>query len=53
MEKIQKLIRFPKDLVEAIETYQEKNGIATFTASALELLRKALKAEGLFWANDQ
>ena len=53
MEKIQKLIRFPKDLVEAIETYQEKNGIATFTASALELLRKALKAEGLFCAKDQ
>lgn len=48
MEKIQKLIRFPKDLVEAIETYQGKNGIATFTASVLELLRKALKAEGLF-----
>ncbi|GAB2320061.1 hypothetical protein IRB23SM22_23280 [Alkalibacterium sp. s-m-22] len=48
MEKIQKLIRFPKDLVEAIETYQEKNSIATFTASVLELLRKALKSEGLF-----
>ena len=48
MEKIQKLIRFPKDLVEAIETYQDKNGIATFTASVLELLRKSLKSEGLF-----
>lgn len=48
MEKIQKLIRIPKDLVEAIEAYQEKNGIATFTASVLELLRKALKVEGLF-----
>lgn len=48
MEKIQKLIRFPKNLVEAIETYQKQNGIATFTASTLELLRRALKAEGLF-----
>ena len=48
MEKIQKLIRIPKDLVEAIEAYQEKNGIATFTASVLELLRKALNAGELF-----
>lgn len=48
MEKIQKLIRIPKDLVEVIEKYQTQNSIATFTASVLELLRKALKAEGLF-----
>lgn len=48
MEKIQKLIRMPKDLVKAVEKYQRKNGIATFTASILELLRKALKEEGLF-----
>ena len=48
MEKVQKLIRIPKDLVEAVEKYQKKNGIATFTASILVLLRKALKEEGLF-----
>lgn len=48
MEKVQKLIRIPKDLVEAVEKYQKKNSIATFTASVLELLRKALKEEGLF-----
>ena len=48
MKKIKKLIRFPKDIVKAIEAYQKQNGIATFTASVLELLRKALKAEGLF-----
>ena len=48
MEKIKKLIRIPKDLVDAIEMYQEQNGVATFTASLLELLRKALKSEGLF-----
>ena len=48
MEKVQKLIRIPKDLVEAVEIYQKKNGIATFKASILELLRKALKEEGLF-----
>lgn len=48
MEKIAKIIRFPKDLVDAIEEYQKKNGIASFTASTLELLRKALKEEGLF-----
>lgn len=48
MEKVQKLIRIPKDLVESVEKYQKKSGIATFTASILELLRKALKEEGLF-----
>lgn len=48
MEKVQKLIRMPKDLVEAVEKYQKKNSIATFTASVLELLRKALNAEELF-----
>ena len=44
----QQKLNNPKDLVEAVEKYQKKNSIATFTASVLELLRKSLKAEGLF-----
>lgn len=46
MDKVEKLIRIPHKIFEAIETYQKANGIASFTASVLELLRKALKDEG-------
>lgn len=42
MKKISKLINFPKQLVEDIEKYQEENGVATFTATVLELVRKGL-----------
>ena len=42
MKKVPKLINFPERLVEDIEKYQEENGIATFTATVLELVRKAL-----------
>lgn len=42
MKKASKLINFPERLVEEIERYQKENGIATFTATVLELLRKAL-----------
>lgn len=43
MKKVSKLINFPKRLVGDIEKYQEENGIATFTATVLELVRKGLQ----------
>ena len=43
MKKVSKLINFPERLVEEIEKYQKENGIATFTATVLELVRKGLK----------
>lgn len=43
MKKVSKLINFPKRLVEDIETYQEENGISSFTAAVLELVRKGLE----------
>lgn len=46
MTKVKKLIRIPINIFEAIEAYQKDNGIPTFTASVLELLRNALKADG-------
>ena len=42
MRKISKLINCPERLVEEIERYQKENGIATFTATVLELVRKGL-----------
>jgi len=46
MTKVKKLIRIPISIFDAIEAYQKDNGIPTFTASVLELLRRALKADG-------
>lgn len=46
MKKVDKLIRMPINIFEAIESYQKDNGIPTFTATVLELLRNALKADG-------
>lgn len=43
MKKIGKLINFPEVLMEEIEDYQQQNGIASFTAAVLELIRKGLK----------
>ncbi|TWK08619.1 hypothetical protein CHCC20442_4332 [Bacillus licheniformis] len=40
--RINKLIRFPKDLVKEIEKYQKNNYISSFTAAVIELLRKGL-----------
>lgn len=48
MDKLPKMIRMPKDIVKAIETYQKDNGISSFTGATLELLRKALKSDGYF-----
>ena len=47
MKKISKLINFPKRLVENIEKYQEENGVATFTATVLELVRKGLNEQDI------
>lgn len=43
MKKVSKLINFPKRLVKDIEEFQEENGIATFTATVLELVRNGLE----------
>ena len=43
MKKISKLINFPEILMGEIEEYQKDNGIASFTATVLELIRKGLK----------
>ena len=43
MKKISKLINFPEILIDEIEEYQKNNGIASFTATVLELLRKGLE----------
>lgn len=42
MKKIGKLINFPEKIIQDIEEYQEENGIASFTAAVLELIRKGL-----------
>lgn len=39
---IRKDIRVPEQLVEQVEEYQVEQGIATWTAAALELVRKGL-----------
>ncbi|WP_235612339.1 ribbon-helix-helix domain-containing protein [Metalysinibacillus jejuensis] len=36
-------IRMPKSIIEKLDKYQEENGIATRTATILELLRKGLE----------
>lgn len=43
MKKVSKLINFPKKIIDDIEEYQKKNGIASFTATVLELVRKGLE----------
>ena len=43
MKKLSKLINFPKKIIDDIEEYQKKNGIASFTATVLELVRKGLE----------
>lgn len=35
-------IRIPESIIKKIEQYQEKEGIATRTATILELIRKGL-----------
>lgn len=47
MKKVSKLINFPENLMKQIEVYQQQNGIASFTATVLELIRKGLEAEYL------
>ena len=43
MKKIPKLINFPEILVDKIKEYQKNNGIVSFTAAVLELVRKGLE----------
>ena len=42
MERIPKLIKFPKELVEAIEKYQKENYLSSFSGALYELVRKGL-----------
>jgi len=42
MKRINKLIKFPKDLVEEVEQYQKDNYISSFSAAIYELIRKGL-----------
>lgn len=43
MERVSKLIIFPKDLVESIEKYQKENYISSFAEAVYELIRKGLE----------
>lgn len=43
MERIPKLIKFPKALVEEIEKYQKENFISSFSGAVYELIRKGLE----------
>ncbi|MFP3894851.1 hypothetical protein U5N25_14060 [Exiguobacterium indicum] len=43
MERVSKLIKFPKDLVEKIEKYQKENYISSFAGAVYELIRKGLE----------
>lgn len=43
MERVSKLIKFPKDLVEEIEKYQKDNYISSFAGAVYELIRKGLE----------
>ena len=43
MERIPKLIKFPKGLVEEIEKYQKENSISSFSGAVYELIRKGLE----------
>lgn len=43
MIRISKLIKFPKELAEAIEKYQKENFISSFSGAVYELIRKGLE----------
>jgi len=43
-EIIAKLIKFPKELVQKIETYQKENYLSSFAAAVYELVRIGLEA---------
>jgi len=43
-ERIAKLIKFPKELVQKIEQYQKKNYLSSFAAAIYELVRIGLEA---------
>lgn len=43
MERIPKLIKFSKGLVEEIEKYQKENFISSFSGAVYELIRKGLE----------
>ncbi|MEK5217698.1 hypothetical protein [Psychrobacillus sp. FSL H8-0487] len=45
MERIPKLIKFPADLVQKIENYQETNSISSFAGALYELIRKGLDSD--------
>lgn len=42
MQRVAKHIKFPKDLVDAVEKYQHDNFIGSFAAAVYELIRKGL-----------
>lgn len=43
LERIPKLIKFPKPLAKQIEQYQEDNAIGSFAGAVYELIRKGLE----------
>ena len=43
MERVPKLIKFPKELVKEIEKYQIENYISSFSGAVYELIRKGLE----------
>lgn len=45
MERVNKLIKFPKDLIDEIEKYQKENYLSSFAAAVYELIRKGLSSE--------
>lgn len=44
-ERIAKLIKFPKELVQKIEQYQKENYISSFAGAVYELVRIGLKTK--------
>lgn len=45
MERIPKLIKFPKDLVKKIEDYKNENHLSSFSGAVYELIRKGLEIQ--------
>ena len=43
MERVPKLIKFPKELVEEVEKYQKENFVSSFSGAVYELIREGLK----------
>lgn len=43
MKKVSKLINFPEKIIDNIKEYQRNNGLASFTAAVIELVRKGLE----------